>query len=100
MGCELLTKRKSGYQFNRQKIIFHYIVDYFCAKIKLVIEIDGTGHLGKEEYDKNRERKLNQLGLKVIRYEDLDVLNNFQLVEKDFKEQIQSREMEAGVEQK
>ena len=54
----------------------------------------------KKEYDKNRERKLNQLGLKVIRYEDLDVLNNFQLVEKDFNDQIQSREMEVGVELK
>jgi len=66
--------------------------------LKLVIEIDGTSHLGKEEYDKNREGKLNQLDLKVIRYEYLDVLNIFQLVEKDFKEQIQSREMEVGVE--
>jgi len=56
--------------------------------------------LGKEEYAKNREGKLNQLGLKVIRYEYLDVLNIFQLVEKSFNEQIKSREMEVGVELK
>jgi very-short-patch-repair endonuclease len=92
--CELLRKRKSGYQFYRQKIIHHYIVDFYCAKLKLVIEIDGTSHKGKEEYDRNREEELNQLRLKVVRYEDLDVLNNFHLVEKDFKEQIKIREME------
>ena len=94
--CELLRKRKSGYQFYRQKIIYHYIVDFYCAKLKLIIEIDGTSHKVKEEYDRNREDELNQLGLKVVRYEDLDVLNNFHLVEKDFKEQIKIREMEVG----
>ena len=95
--CELLRKRKSGYQFYRQKIIYHYIVDFYCAKLKMVVEIDGTSHKGKEEYDRNREDELNQLGLKVVRYEDLDVLNNFHLVEKDFKQQIKIREMEVGV---
>jgi len=94
--CELLRKRKSGYQFYRQKIIYHYIVDFYCAKLKLIIEIDGTSHKVKEEYDRNREDELNRLGLKVVRYEDLDVLNNFHLVEKDFKEQIKIREMEVG----
>ena len=91
--CELLRKRKSGYQFYRQKVINHYIVDFYCAKLKMVIEIDGTSHKGKEEYDKNREGELNQLGLKLVRYADFDVLNNFHLVEKDFKKQIKIREM-------
>jgi len=91
--CELLRKRKSGHQFYRQKVINHYIVDFYCAKLKMVIEIDGTSHKGKEEYDKNREGELNQLGLKLVRYADLDVLNNFHLVEKDFKKQIKIREM-------
>ena len=95
--CELLRKRKSGYQFYRQKIILHYIVDFYCAKLKLVVEIDGTSHEGKEEYDKDREDDLNKLGLKVIRYEDFEVLNNFHLVEKDFEEQIKIRAKEVGV---
>ena len=89
--CELLRKRQSGYQFYRQKIIAHYIVDFYCAKPKLVIEIDGTSYEGKVEYDKNRDEVLNSLGLKVIHYNDLMVLNNFHFVEKDFKEQINNR---------
>ena len=92
--CELLRKKQTGYKFYRQKIINHFIVDFYCAKLKIVIEIDGTSHEGKEEYDKRRESVLESLELKVIRYNDLQVLNNFHLVEQDFKKQIKSRELE------
>ena len=83
--CELLRKRETGYQFYRQKIIHHYIVDFYCAKLKLVVEIDGESHDGKEDYDKKRDNILNSYGLKVLHYSDITVLHNFQLVEKDFK---------------
>jgi very-short-patch-repair endonuclease len=92
--CELLRKRQSGYQFYRQKILYHYIVDFYCPKLKLVIEIDGTSHDDKQEYDENRDRLLNSYGLKVLHYNDIRVLSNFQLIEKNFKEQIQFREQE------
>lgn len=92
--CELLRKKQTGYKFYRQKIFNHFIVDFYCAKLKIVIEIDGTSHEGKEEYDKRRESVLESLELKVIRYNDLQVLNNFHLVEQDFKKQIKSRELE------
>jgi len=95
--CELLSNKKSSYQFYRQKIIHHYIVDFFCAKLKLVVEIDGTSHDGKENYDKERENLLKSLELKVLHYNDLRVLNNFHLVEKDFKEQLTIREKELGL---
>ena len=94
--CELLRKKQTGYKFYRQKIINHFIVDFYCAKLKLVIEIDGTSHEGKEEYDRKRESVLESMELKVIRYNNLDVLNNFHLVEQDFKKQIKSRELELG----
>ncbi len=95
--CELLRKRETGYQFYRQKIIQHYIVDFYCAKLKLVVEIDGGSHEGKEEYDKKRDDILNSYGLKVLHYNDNTVLNNFQLVERDFKEQLRLRESELGL---
>lgn len=95
--CELLRKNKSGYKFYRQKIINHFIVDFYCAKLKLVVEIDGMSHKGKEEYDDKRENILKSLELKVTRYKDFDVLNNFHLIEKDFKEQIKIREIELGL---
>jgi very-short-patch-repair endonuclease len=95
--CELLRHKISGYQFYLQKIIYHYIVDFYCSKLKLVIEIDGTSHEGKEEYDKERESVLKSLELKVLHYNNLMVLNNFHLVEKDFKEQIAIREKELKI---
>ena len=95
--CELLRKRETGYQFYRQKIIDHYIVDFYFTKLKLVVEIDGESHEGKEEYDKKRDDKLNSYGLKVLHYNDITVLHNFQLVEKDFKKQIKLRASEIGI---
>ena len=92
--CELIRKKETGYQFYRQKVIDNYIVDYYCAKLKLVVEIDGESHEGKGEYDKNRDDILNSYVLKVLHYNDSTVLNNFQLVEKDFKEQLKLRESE------
>jgi very-short-patch-repair endonuclease len=95
--CELLRKKQTGYKFYRHKIINHFIVDFYCAKLKIVIEIDGTSHEGKEEYDKRRESVFESLELKMIRYNDLQVLNNFHLVEQDFKKQIKSRELELEI---
>jgi very-short-patch-repair endonuclease len=92
--CELLRKKQTGYTFYRQKIINHFIADFYCAKLKLVIEIDGSSHEGKEEYDERRESALKSLGLKVIRYNDFQVLNNFHLVEQDFNKKIKSRVLE------
>jgi len=92
--CELLRKKKSDYQFYRQKILYHYIVDFYCPKLKLVIEIDGTSHDDKEEYDEHRDKVLESYGLKVLHYNDIKVLSNFQLIEKDFQKKIQQREQE------
>lgn len=95
--CELIRKRKSGYQFYGQFTIHKYIVDFYCAKLKLVIEIDGTSHDDKKEYDARRTKYLEGLGLKVIRYNDLMVLKNFHNVEGDFGEQIKMRAGELGL---
>ena len=95
--CELLRGRKTGYQFYRQRPIDRYIVDFYCAKLKLVIEVDGTSHENKKAYDEKRDKILEGLGLKVIRYNDLMVLHNIHLIEKDFKEQIKKREEELGL---
>ena len=60
----------------------------------MVIEIDGTSHDAKNEYDKHRDRILESYGLKILHYNDIRVLSNFQLIERDFKERIRLREQE------
>ncbi len=65
--------------FDRQRIIGDYIVDFYIKCLGLVIEIDGSSHNNKEEYDQKREDYLISLGLKVYRISDLRVkhdLNN------------------------
>ncbi|MFH1197636.1 MAG: DUF559 domain-containing protein [bacterium] len=66
--CELLKNKKCGYQFYRQKPLYHFIVDFYSAKLKLVVEIDGTSHDDKKEYDEDRDKILNGLGLKILHY--------------------------------
>jgi very-short-patch-repair endonuclease len=63
----------NGYQFMRQKPIGEYIVDFYCSKLKLVIEVDGESHNGKFSYDMRRQRFLESLGLTVLRFNDAEL---------------------------
>ncbi|MDR0741215.1 MAG: DUF559 domain-containing protein [Rickettsiales bacterium] len=69
----LKNKRANGLDFDRQKIIGNYIVDFYCPQLKLVLEIDGSSHDNKHEYDLKRHNYLENLGLTVIHIHDLDV---------------------------
>ena len=57
----------------RQKPIGTYIVDFYCSKLKLVIEIDGESHSGKFDYDMRRQQFLESMGLTVLRFNDIEV---------------------------
>ena len=71
-----LNKRKfKGYDFDRQKIIGNFIVDFYCIDCRVVIEIDGSSHNEKKEYDYERDLFLAGLGLTVIHIAASDVLN-------------------------
>jgi len=69
-----------GYDFDRQKIIGNYIVDFFCGNRNVVIEIDGNSHNDKVENDTERDRFLEELGLVVIHVLARDVLDNLESV--------------------
>jgi very-short-patch-repair endonuclease len=71
-------KQMHGLQFYRQKVIGNYIVDFFCHKAKIVIEVDGGQHFENPglENDSKRDAYLQSLGLTVIRINNLDVLTN------------------------
>jgi very-short-patch-repair endonuclease len=74
---EVLSRKQfKGYKFTRQKPLGGYIVDFYCSKLQLVIEIDGDSHAQNKEYDKTRTEILSQLRLKVLRYTNREVLNN------------------------
>ena len=66
-------------RFQRQKCIDEYIVDFYCFRAKLIVELDGSGHYEPEAEEKDRRRTqvLESYGLKVIRFCNLDVDRNF-----------------------
>lgn len=67
----------NGLKFRRQHPIEPFIVDFYCAEAKLVIELDGESHNGQQAYDAERSKLLAKLGLNVMRITNDDVLTNF-----------------------
>jgi very-short-patch-repair endonuclease len=67
-----------GRKFFRQYGIGEYIADFYCPRHRLVIEIDGGQHYSRDgsEYDRSREDYMSSLGLRTIRFSNLDVLQN------------------------
>ena len=68
-----------GFRFNRQKPLLSYIVDFYCAKANLVVELDGSPHYEDEgiDYDAARTKYLEQYGLTVIRIPNNEINHNF-----------------------
>jgi len=72
----LRARQMMGFQFNRQKPLGKFVVDFYCKSLYLVIEVDGSSHDGREEYDRDREIDLQKLGLTILRFPDRDVRKN------------------------
>ena len=74
--------RNYKFKFYRQRPIGRYIADFYCRKLRLVIEVDGSQHNAPEavEYDRIRTEYMNSLGLTVIRFSNYEVDNNFSAV--------------------
>ena len=77
---QLKKKQFNGLDFDRQKIIGNYIVDFFCAEKAVIIEADGASHQGREEYDGERDAYLKGFGLTVIRIAVKDILQDMDAV--------------------
>jgi len=77
-----LKENIANYKFRRQHPVSNYIVDFYCHKLKLVIEVDGSVHHSEEnqKLDELRQRSLENLGLIVFRFTNEDVCNNIEKV--------------------
>ncbi len=89
---KIRRKQINDIQFYRQKNIGHYIVDFYCPKGKLVVEIDGGQHYETEGMKKDQERDqyLQEIGLSVLRFSDNDVLKNIDGVIETIHEHLKS----------
>ena len=84
--------KKLGVWFSRQITIDQFIVDFYCKDLQLAIEVYGSIHFdeGHQEKDNQRQKRLKNLGVKVIRFSDLDVKNNLDWVLEEIKITIEN----------
>ena len=81
------------YDFDRQKPIDHYIVDFYCKKLRLAIEVDGDSHTEKwNSYDRRRDHRLQEFGITTLRFRNEEVLNHINDVLMTIEEVIKTLE--------
>jgi len=87
LWSSLQRKQLDGRKFRRQHSIGNYITDFYCPSEKLVIELDGADHFTPEgsEADEIRNSYLQELDIKVLRYENRDIYYNLEAVLDDIK---------------
>ena len=88
-----LFLRKYPVKFYKQRIVGPFIVDFYCASARLVIEIDGSQHYDTPgmEYDSERTEYLQQQGLKVLRFSNADINSRFTNVCDSIHQELQNR---------
>ncbi len=85
---EELRANKLGVHFRRQQVIQGFIVDFYCHKAGLVIEVDGDVHDLQKEEDERREKVLSALGLRIVRFRNDEVMRNLSAVVGKVKELV------------
>ena len=96
LWCDVLNNKQCNrYKFTRQKPLNNFIVDFYCSELMLVIEVDGESHANQEEYDKRRSRILREAyNIRIIRYNNNDVLNNIDGISTDLLNKLEQRKEE------
>jgi very-short-patch-repair endonuclease len=89
-----LKEDTTWYRFLRQKPIGNYILDFYCHKLKLGIEIDGDSHDRQGEYDEIRTEYFQTLWIKIIRYTNNQVYYKLEWVIMDLEREIEERKEE------
>lgn len=86
----LRRNQMHGYDFHRQKPIDEFIVDFFCNKLQLAIECDGYSHEILKVYEKDlkKTKRLNALGIHVLRFSDYQIFNDIENVNRAIEDYI------------
>ncbi len=90
----VIKRRLTGYKFLRQKPVDRFILDFYCPKLLLAVEVDGDSHDNRQTYDHERDLRLSQIGIKTIRYTNQQVLDNLEDVYEDIANEIKIRKNE------
>ncbi len=92
LWIHLQQKKLEGRKFRRQHSMKNFIVDFYCAEEKLIIELDGQGHFNSvaEEKDAKRTEILEGLGFRVIRFENRTVFDNLEWVLEEIRKNFRN----------
>ena len=91
----LKKKQELWYKFRRQKVIWPYILDFYCSKLFLWIEIDGSYHDETQDYDEERSIWLNsKYWIKIVRFTNDEIEKNLDWVAQYLEDIIRDREKE------
>lgn len=86
-----LRANKLGVHFRRQQIIAGFIVDFYCHKASLVIEVDGDIHDLQQEEDAKRENVLREMGLMIVRFRNTEISRNLSLAVERIKQSVSTQ---------
>ena len=78
--AKLRAHRMDGVHFRRQYAVGNYVVDFCAPRRKLIIEVDGSQHIERQEYDSERTEFLESLGYQVLRFWNNEIMNNIDAV--------------------
>ena len=84
-----IRANKLGVRFRRQQVIQGFIVDFYCHRAGLVVEVDGDIHDLQKEEDERREKVLSEMGLKVVRFRNDEVVRDLSTVVGKIKELVE-----------
>ena len=85
--------KKLGVRFRRQQIIAGFIVDFYCHKAALVIEVDGDIHDLQKDEDTRREKALREMGLRIVRFRNDEVVKNLSTVVGKIRELVLTQQV-------
>ncbi len=85
----LRGKQMRGCDFDRQRPIDNYIVDFYCKDLQFAIEVDGESHYGNPERDEKKDRRLNELDVTVLRFDDLEIVHKLDKVVESIEKWIE-----------
>ena len=87
----LVRRKRLGWKFIKQKPIGRFVLDFYCSKLMLAIEIDGGYHERRKNYDNGRDELLFTRGIITVRYKSEDVFDNIGKIEDNLKSVISKR---------
>lgn len=93
----LLRRKQFGFKFIKQKPIGRFVLDFYCSKLLLAVEIDGGYHNKRQNYDNGRDELLFTRGIITMRYKNEEVLNCLDKIELDLIKKIKIRSVELKI---